>query len=80
VIENRKSPRRDGGNRAAVIYAGGRPPIMCSVADISDGGAGLTVVTINGIPDEFDLHIKGEDNRRRCKVAWKQPNRLGVSF
>jgi hypothetical protein len=71
-----------GNNRAAVIYVGaGAPPIMCTVADISDGGAGLTFVNIAGIPDRFKLEIKGETKIRTCKVAWKQePHRMGVAF
>jgi hypothetical protein len=54
---------------------------MCTVADISDGGAGLTVISVAAIPDRFKLEIKGEDKVRFCKVAWKkEPHRMGVSF
>lgn len=71
-----------GGNRAAVVYVGANePPIMCTVADISNGGAGLTFVSIAGIPDTFKLEIKGEPKMRLCKVAWKkEPHRIGVAF
>jgi len=59
----------------------GTSPIMCTLADISDGGAGLTVVDTKDIPDTFELEIKGEDVRRPCKVAWKvAPHRVGVEF
>ena len=82
VLENRKHVRLPGNNRAGIIHAGpGEPPIMCTLADISEGGAGLTVVSTKGIPDTFELEIKGDAKRRTCKVAWKQePHRLGVSF
>ena len=81
-IENRKHVRLPGNNRAGIIHPGrGEAVIMCTLADISEGGAGLTVVSTKGIPDTFELEIKGEDVRRTCKVAWKQePHRLGVSF
>jgi hypothetical protein len=81
-LEKRKHVRTPGNNTAAIIYAGrDLPPIMCTVADISDGGAGLTVASTNGVPDVFELEIKGEQARRSCKVAWKShPHRLGVSF
>jgi hypothetical protein len=56
-------------------------PIMGTAVDISEGGAGLTVVSTNGIPDAFELQIKGEQARRSCKVVWKEPpHHLGVSF
>jgi len=82
VLENRKHVRRPGHSKAAIIYTGpDDPPIMCTLADISDGGAGLTVVSTKIIPDKFQLEIKGEDKRWQCKVAWKkEPHRLGVSF
>jgi hypothetical protein len=69
-------------NRAAIIYSAvGALPIMCTVADISDGGAGLTFVNIAGITDTFKLEIKGETKVRSCKVAWKkEPHRMGVAF
>jgi hypothetical protein len=81
-IENRKHVRHPGNNRAGIIYPGrGEPPIMCTLIDISEGGAGLTVVNTRPIPDTFELEIKGDDARRICKIAWKkEPHRLGVQF
>jgi PilZ domain len=81
-MNKRKHVRMPGNNRAAVIHLGpGQMSIMCTVADISEGGAGLTVVNLKGVPDQFELEIKGEDVRRACKVAWKKPpNHMGVSF
>ena len=81
-IDNRQHVRHPGNNRAGLIYPGRHePPIMCTLADISEGGAGLTVVNTKGIPDTFELEIKGDDVRRTCKVAWKkEPHRLGVAF
>ena len=71
-----------GNNRAAIAYVTpNAPPIMCTVADISEGGAGLTFVTIATIPDTFELEIKGESELRKCKVAWRsEPHRMGVQF
>ena len=55
--------------------------MMCTVADISEGGAGLTFVSIAGIPDAFELEIKGETKIRNCTVAWRsEPHRIGVAF
>jgi hypothetical protein len=71
-----------GHSRAALVRLGGNTsPIMCTVADISDGGVGLTFVNIAGVPDTFDLEIKGFEKVHRCRVAWRQePHRLGVAF
>jgi PilZ domain len=82
LIENRKQVRQPGNNQAALIYPGpGESPIMCTIADISEGGAGLTVVSTKGIPQTFELQIKSEETRRACKVAWKKdPHKMGVQF
>ncbi|HEY5379751.1 MAG TPA: PilZ domain-containing protein [Pseudolabrys sp.] len=81
-IDQRKHPRRAGNNQAAVVYISAEaPPIMCTVADISDGGAGLTFVNTAIIPNRFKLEIKGESKLRNCRVAWKaEPHRVGVAF
>jgi len=81
-IEKRRFPRTPGNNQAAVVYTqNGARPIMCTVADISEGGAGLTFVDISAIPDVFQLEIKGEAKTRLCKVAWRSaPHRMGVAF
>ena len=81
-IDQRKYPRTPGNNRAAIVYAKpGGAPIMCTVADISEGGAGLTFVNIAEIPDTFELEIKGDAKMRQCKVAWRaEPHRMGVQF
>lgn len=78
----RKHPRTPGNNRAAIVYTQpNAAPIMCTVADISEGGAGLTFVDIGGLPDAFKLEIKGEDKLRTCKVVWRtEPHRVGVQF
>ncbi len=82
TVDKRRYPRSPGNNRAATAYAApDAPPIMCTVADISEGGAGLTFVSIGGIPDTFELEIKGETKMRTCRVAWRQePHRIGVAF
>ncbi len=81
-IDQRKHPRRAANNQAAVVYISAEAqPIMCTVADISVGGAGLTFVNTAGIPNKFKLEIKGEARLRNCRVAWKaEPHRMGVAF
>jgi hypothetical protein len=81
-VDQRKHPRKPGNNQAAVVYINAHaPPVMCTVADISEGGAGLTFVNVAGVPNTFKLEIKGEAKVRTCRVAWKaEPHRMGVQF
>jgi hypothetical protein len=54
--------------------------ISCAVRNLSDTGACLEIPSPLGIPDEFTLVIESEALRRRCCVAWRRANRLGVAF
>lgn len=80
--DQRQFPRKSGNNQAAIAFIKkDGQPIMCTVADISEGGAGLTFVTIADIPDTFWLEVKGASSLRQCKVAWRAaPHRMGVQF
>jgi hypothetical protein len=82
TADQRKHPRKPGNNQAAVVYISNEAaPIMCTVMDISEGGAGLTFVNTAIIPNVFKLEIKGENKLRMCRVAWKaEPYRMGVAF
>lgn len=81
-VDLRQYPRAPGNNQAAIVFIKkDGAPIMCTVADISEGGAGLTFVKIADIPDIFWLEIKGATSLRKCKVAWRAaPHRMGVQF
>ena len=79
-MNNRKHVRISTDKAARIIFAPGPTQVMCIVRDISEGGAGLSVATTDGIPDNFTLAIKGETQLRACTVRWKESNKLGVSF
>jgi PilZ domain len=51
----------------------------CAVRDVSTSGAQLNIPSTIGIPDEFDLVIKGAP-ARRCRVVWRKADQIGVEF
>jgi PilZ domain-containing protein len=51
----------------------------CVLSDLSAGGAKLSRVRANTIPDEFRLRTPDGD-RRSCHVVWRTDNELGVRF
>ena len=67
-------------------YKGGRinatrlPGLDCIIRNLSDAGACLLVDGSKVPIDEFDLVILPEYLKRRCKVIWRQPDKLGVRF
>ena len=82
VLSNRKYPRTPSEIRAEIIVSAKLPPIRCTIIDMSEGGAGVSLgdSSTSGIPPSFELVIEGDPMRRACRATWKQPHALGVEF
>jgi hypothetical protein len=53
----------------------------CIVSNFSNGGAKISGVLTDTIPDEFALRITSRDDRiRRCRVRWRSDDALGIEF
>src|ERR1700704_4829661 len=77
-MEKRKHARVSTYKTATIFFGRNIRGISCFLMDISEGGAGLHVGSMAGIPDTFELLIHGETGKRPCKVAWKMGKRVGV--
>ena len=82
VLSSRKRPRTPCQIPAEIVISADLPAIRCTVVDISEGGAGLSlpVSSTSGLPASFELVIEGDPTRHICRVAWKQAQTLGVEF
>jgi hypothetical protein len=78
--ENRKNLRRPIAY-PAFIDLGDGSPIECTLCDASQEGALLAVAEPDGVPDEFILALSSDGAaRRRCRVAWRTEDQVGVEF
>jgi hypothetical protein len=79
--ERRRAPRRRV-NAAGYLYTGdGRPLGACRMKDVSSGGARLSHSITGELPDQLFLSLSKDGAvRRRCEVAWRRENQLGVRF
>jgi PilZ domain-containing protein len=75
--ENRIATRKRVLKTGAIEFGGG--VIDCTVRNLSDTGAALSVESPVGIPTEFNL-IVPDQVKRMCRVVWRKENRLGVAF
>jgi hypothetical protein len=79
--EKRKNLRRSIAYPAFIVLADGSPPRECTFCDASQEGAQLAVVEPDSVPDEFILALSADGAaRRRCRVAWRAENQIGVEF
>jgi hypothetical protein len=78
--DKRKSQRRAMRYTAWVVLAGNKLH-GCILSDISDTGARIGVEDSKIIPDDFMLLLSGNGSaRRRCRVVWRKPAQVGVTF
>ena len=56
--------------------------ITCIVRDLSISGAALDVTSSANIPEHFILSFRADADGRhmRCRVVWRNEDRIGVAF
>jgi hypothetical protein len=77
-INRRSDLTREPVDMAAEILIPGATPLGCRIVDLSDTGARLSLDSILGVPDEFELRANGETGR--VKVVRRGVRFLAVSF
>ena len=79
--EKRKNLRRSITYPAFIDFGDGSPARECTLCDASQHGALLSVAEPASVPNEFILALSsGGAARRRCRVAWRTKNQIGVEF
>ena len=78
-VERRKAPRHRT-LKAGLIAFNRAGTIECRVRNLSPIGACLDVASQIGIPDEFTLIVEHEQLKKKCRVIWRNPTRLGIEF
>jgi hypothetical protein len=75
--ENRRRKTLKGGR---IVFNGGWSTLSCTIRDISDRGAKLSVESALGVPAQFTLEFGDGGASRGCVVKWRNPSTLGVEF
>jgi hypothetical protein len=79
--DQRKAPRRHVEAIGFLYTRDGRPLGECRMQDVSAGGAKLSYVIEGEVPDEVILSLSKRGTvLRRCAVAWRGKNQIGVRF
>ena len=77
-VDRRKSPPRERVDIPAQIVRLGARPLNCRIVDLSATGVRLSLESVLGIPDEFELRAEGETYQ--VKVRRRGPRFVGVKF
>jgi len=53
----------------------------CTLVNVSDEGAWLSINDVHDLPAHFKLHlVRGAQNSHECRVVWRKRNEVGVEF
>lgn len=76
MSEHRIAPRKRVLKAGTIEFGGGG--IDCTVRNLSDTGAALSIESPVGIPAEFSLVV--DRVSRICRVVWRKERRIGINF
>jgi PilZ domain len=81
MADERRKNFRVQWNSSAMIYdCDGHWGHPCVLSDFSNGGAKISGVTANKVPNHFMLRMARGLKPRKCHVLWRTPDALGVEF
>ena len=78
--ERRKVPRTRTLKSGKILVHAHTSLVDCTVRNLSAQGALLTVPSLAGIPEKFELVLEATGAHHQCRVIWRGDNRLGVEF
>lgn len=78
--ERRGGDRKPVQTRAKCFLEHLNASVECLVLDVSRGGARLRVSDSLVLPDEFDLLMSYEGERKRVRLRWRRQMDIGVEF
>jgi PilZ domain-containing protein len=77
----RQGPRTTVHKRAWISVGDGLPLRNCTLIDISDSGAKLSLKDADNVPDTFSLWLSRHGHPRySCKLVWSGQTTVGVEF
>lgn len=81
IKDRREHARVEWVSPGRIDFGDGSPPLICLVHDLSNGGARLTSLPPDGLPDTFKLWLApGRGPSPECRVVWRSKRAIGVAF
>jgi hypothetical protein len=81
VHSDRRSIERTKIAKGALLFFSGQPGLRsCGITDISSAGAGIRAHELPAVPLDFELSFDNFRTGRKCRLAWRDGDFLGVAF
>jgi hypothetical protein len=80
-IDQRQSSRQRVNCPAWVDIGDGSPVRPCTLWDVSEAGARISIEAPADVPKEFSLVLSADGSvRRRCRVIWRSDAQIGARY
>jgi hypothetical protein len=80
-MEDKRDRPRTRVRRGARIVVSDRASIMhCTVLDVTNVGARLSIASCSGLPSTFHLSFDSCRSLRQCRLVWTGQGEVGVEF
>lgn len=77
----RREDREEKGHRAWLDTGDGSRLLTCTLVDISESGAKLSIEEADSLPERFSLRLSRYGHPRFvCRTVWRNANMIGVTF
>ena len=77
----RREDREEKGHRAWLDTGDGSRLLTCTLVDISESGAKLSIEEADQLPEKFSLRLSRYGHPRfACRTVWRNANMIGVTF
>jgi hypothetical protein len=80
MAELRRHQRTGNLKTATIRYGEMTESVICTVVNLSQGGACIFMRQTDGVPDDFQLTMDADGTTHACRAIWRTKTRLGVSF
>ena len=78
--EKRRSKRRTQTSKGFIRLEGGFASRICTILDLSDSGARISVEGVSKIPLSFTLMVSKDLQGRSARVKWRRGTEIGIEF
>jgi hypothetical protein len=81
MMDDRRSVGRTKIGKDALLFFGAQTGVHpCTVADITNTGAGIRAQDLAAIPLNFELSFDKFRTSRHCRLIWRDGDVIGVAF
>jgi hypothetical protein len=80
MSENRRVPRQLVLKTGRILSGPNQGSTDCAILNLSQGGACILIPASTLIADSFELFVDHHGSSYRCRVAWRNDCKVGVTF